>query len=113
VQWMEAAWRNMDGNWVVTELTEQVVIPQRNRIIKWRLAYANFKPNAPVSAASFTLDSLGLPRNSRILDRRPNATQRIYHYIRDADADKRLDNLLDRVKALPTRPQTTPAAGIG
>jgi hypothetical protein len=72
---------------------------------QWPLAYSTFTPNAEVPAGKFNLDALELPENSRILDQRPNAPQRSYHYFRADKAEKKTEDLRDQVRTMPITPK--------
>ena len=89
VQDVSAVWEKIRDVWTIKEITEETDFRERGHPLrKWRFVYADFVPNARVPKELFTVDALELPDNSRILDQRPNAPTRSYHYKKDRGKEK-------------------------
>jgi hypothetical protein len=103
-QVVQADWKKVGDHWYIEKIVEKWDLRQNKRPLRqWTFQVATFTPNADVPAGKFNLDSLELPENSRILDQRPDAPERSYHYVRTEKVEARLEGLLEQVRRLPTR----------
>jgi hypothetical protein len=101
VQHVKSEWKRIEGQWFVTTIADELNL--RGSSERKTLTLKEFTPGVTIAASEFTLDALELPENSRILDQRPNATERSYYYVRTAKTEAKLVNLLDQVQKLPVK----------
>lgn len=101
-------WGQQDGVWFLRKLTEED--REDGTIVGCSvLAFDEFQVNPLVSDDEFKWDQLNLCADGVVVDQRPNAPSRGYKNVPSTDEDeRRLDTLVERVKALP--PTSPPAA---
>lgn len=103
-------WRRTNGIWNVEETTVERNFGEgktRREVLK----YEEFMPNVEIPAKTFTMAALGMCENSRIIDRRPDAKTRIYHYSSENAkqvTEKQLDSMLEQLNALATQASRQP-----
>jgi hypothetical protein len=86
-----ATWRKQQGIWFVDSISEKLAYRgrdgQRTQRL-WKLKYDEFEVNADVSPELFTMAALDMPASTRILDHRPDTTERIrYVPVKDEEVE--------------------------
>jgi len=97
-----ASWKQARGVWYMERLLREDWRDgkPRGRIELW---YDEFEVNPAVSAERFTLDGLGMPEGSRLVDERPEAPARFHKNVPSVETvQERLDTMIAQAEALPT-----------
>jgi hypothetical protein len=102
----QATWERKNNLWYVKSIdnTWLAVDGSGDRTV---FRYTDFEPNAEVSSSLFKFNSLDLAPTARVIDRRPNAEERVLRQTQPSKIDAaKLDNLAYAVKSLS--PSSTP-----
>jgi hypothetical protein len=104
-KWL-ASWKQLNNVWVITDYAEQLDLrPRGLPLMVWKVSFDKFEPNCTIDKKLFHLDSLELPKNSRLLDQRRNANERTYYYDSPKETDSaHLDTMVAQLQTLPTSP---------
>lgn len=100
----EISWDKQNGVWFINTIEREHVIFENGKPSGknlYRFSYSNFTANPEIDNKIFSIDSAGLPEGARILDNRPQATERVYHYTRKRVGKEEDKGIFSEIHQLP------------